>query len=197
MEKRENKATNQIDDDNNCEAVAKQTNNDNERDRNCVVEANTGEKEKVHTEDRGEKKVDNEFDIESLYNREYDYADIDGTVNGTDNGMKALEHVCDDDRKRDHNIEIRENNDNYNNDGGGGGGSVIGNNNANPVTIAMSALIDLSRGKKEENKSREETFDKIDDDGDLKSAPKSTDFFLRHDKDNVKNNDEGRKGEDK
>jgi len=35
--------------------------------------------------------------------------------------MIALEHVCDDDRKRDHSIEIRENNDNYNNDGGGEG----------------------------------------------------------------------------
>ena len=33
---------NQIDDDNNCEAVTKQTNNNIEHDRNCVVEANTG-----------------------------------------------------------------------------------------------------------------------------------------------------------
>ncbi len=31
-----------IDDDNNCEAVAKQTNNNIEHDINCVVEANTG-----------------------------------------------------------------------------------------------------------------------------------------------------------
>ena len=44
--------------------------------------------------------MDNEFDIDSLYNQDYDYADIDGTVNGTDNGMIALEHFCDDDRKR-------------------------------------------------------------------------------------------------
>ena len=61
----------------------------------------------------------------------------------------------------------------------------------------MSALIDLSRGKEEERKSGEETIDKIDDDGDLKPAAKSTDFILRHDKDSVNNNDEGRKGEDK
>ncbi len=33
---------NKIDDDKNCEAVAKQTNNKIEHDRNCVVEANTG-----------------------------------------------------------------------------------------------------------------------------------------------------------
>ena len=37
-------AWNQIDDDNNCEAVAKTANNNNEHDRNCVVEAYTGEK---------------------------------------------------------------------------------------------------------------------------------------------------------
>ena len=34
---------NKIDDANNCEAVAKQTNNNIEHDQNCVVEANTGE----------------------------------------------------------------------------------------------------------------------------------------------------------
>ena len=60
----------------------------------------------------------------------------------------------------------------------------------------MRPLIDLSRGRKEENKSGEETFEKIDDDSDLKSAPKSTDFFLRHDKGSVNNNDEGGKGEE-
>ena len=37
---------NKIDDANNCEGVAEQTNNNIEHDRNCVVEANTGEKRK-------------------------------------------------------------------------------------------------------------------------------------------------------
>ena len=69
--------------------------------------------------------MDNEFDIDSLYDHEYDYADINGTVDGTDNVMIASEHVCDDDRKREHNIEIRDNNDNYNNDGGGKGGVLL------------------------------------------------------------------------
>ncbi len=85
---------NQIDDDKNCEAVTKQTNNSINYDRICVVEANTGEKEGVDINNEGGKKVENEFDIDSLYNHEYDYADIDGTVNGTDNGMIASEHVC-------------------------------------------------------------------------------------------------------
>jgi hypothetical protein len=78
-------AWNQTDDDTNCEAVAKQTNNNNENDRNCVVEVNTGEKEGLHINDEGGKEMDNEFDIDSLYNHEYDYTDIDGTVDGTDN----------------------------------------------------------------------------------------------------------------
>ena len=90
---------------------------------------------------------DNEFDIDSLYNHEYDYMNIDGTGDGTSNVMIASEHVCDDDRKREHTREIRDNNDNYNKDDGGGGGSVVGNNNTYLVTIAMSALIDLSRKK--------------------------------------------------
>jgi hypothetical protein len=64
------------------------------------------------------------------------------------------------------------------------------------VTI-VSALIDLSRGKEEERKSGKETVDKIDDDGDLKPAAKSTDFILRHEKDSVNNNDERGKGKDK
>ena len=51
--------------------------------------------------------------------------------------------------------------------------------------------------KEEESKSREETVDKIDDDGDLNPAAKPTNFILRHDKDSVNNNDEGIKGEDK
>jgi hypothetical protein len=178
-------AWNQIDDDNNCEAVAKQTNNNNEHDRNCVVEANTGEKEGVDINDEGGKEMDNEFDIDSLYNHEYDYTDIDGTVDGTDNGMIASEYVCDDDRKRESNREIKDYNDNYNEDDGGGGGSVVNNNTANLVTIAMSALIDLSRGKEQESKSREETVDEIDDDGDLKPAAKSTHFIVRHDKNSV------------
>ena len=77
-----------------------------------------------------------------------------------------------------------------------GGGSVVNNNTANLVTIA-SALMNLSRGKEEESKSREETVDEIGDDGDLKPAAKPTEFILRHDKDSVNNNDEGGKGEDK
>jgi hypothetical protein len=93
------------------------------------------------------KEMDNEFDIDSLNNHEYVYADIDGTVDGTDNGMIASGHDCDDDRKRE-NGEIKDYNDNYNEDDGEGGGSVVGNNNADLVTIA-STLIDLSRGKEE------------------------------------------------
>jgi hypothetical protein len=96
--------------------------------------------------------------------------------------MIASGNVCDDDRKREHNREIRDNNDNYNDDDGGGGGSVVGNN---LVTIVMSKLIDLSRGKEEESKSGEKTVEEIDDDNDLKPAAKSTDFILRHDKDSV------------
>ncbi len=92
---------NEIDDANNCEAVAKQTNNNIEHDRNCVVEANRGEREGVDINDEGGKEEDNEFDIDSLNNHEYDYADIDGTVDGTYNGMIASEHDCDEDRKRD------------------------------------------------------------------------------------------------
>ena len=64
------------------------------------------------------------------------------------------------------------------------------------MTIA-STLIDLSRGKEEESKSREETVDEIDDDGDLKPAAKTTDFIIRNANDSVNNNDEGGKGEDK
>ena len=96
--------------------------------------------------------------------------------------MIASKHVCDDDRKCEHNREIRDNNANYNKDDGGGGGSVVGNNNANLVIIALSALIDLSRGKEEESKSREETVDEINDDGDLKPAAKSSHFIIRNDK---------------
>ena len=51
---------------------------------------------------------------------------------------------------------------------GGGGGSVVGNNNANQVTIAASALIDLSGEKKKENKSRD--IAQIDVDGTLNEA---------------------------
>ncbi len=105
---------NKIDDANNCKAVAKQTNNNIEHDRNCIVDTNKGEKEEVDINDEGGKEMDNEFDIDSLYNHEYDYTDIDGTVDGTDNGMIALEHVCDDDRKHEHNSnrDIRDNNAN-------------------------------------------------------------------------------------
>jgi len=181
---------NEIDYANNCKAVAKQTNNNIEHDRNCVVVTNKGEKEGVDINNEGRKEVNNEFKIDSLYSNEYDYADIDDTVNGTDNGMIALEHVCDDDRKHENNREIKDNNANYKEDDGGGEGSVVNNNTANLVTIAMSVLINLSRGKEEESKSGEETVDKIDDDGDLKPAAKSTDFILRHDKDSVNNKDE-------
>ena len=69
--------------------------------------------------------MDNEFDIDSLYNHEYDYTDIDGTVDGTDNGMIALEYVCDDDRKRESNGEIKDYNDNYNKDDGGEEGVLL------------------------------------------------------------------------
>ena len=65
--------------------------------------------------------MDNEFDIDSLYSHEYDYMDIDGTINGTDNVMIASEHVCVDDRKSEGNGEIKYNNDDYNNDDGGRG----------------------------------------------------------------------------
>ena len=65
------------------------------------------------------------------------------------------------------------------------------------MTIAASALIDLSGEKEEKSKSGEETVDKIDDDGDLKPAAKSTHFIIRHDKDSVDITDEGGKGEDK
>ncbi len=71
----------------------------------------------------------------------------------------------------------------------GGRGSGFNNNTANLVTIA-SALMNLSRGKEEEIKNREETVDKIDDDGDLKPAAKPTD------KDSINNNDEGGNRED-
>ena len=160
---------NKIDDANNCKAVAKQTNNNIEHDRNCVVDTNKGEKEELDINDEGVKKVDNEFDIDSLYNHEYDYADIDGAVDGTDNIMIAGEHVCVDDSKSESNEEIKDNDDDYNDDDGGGGGGVVGNNNANLVTIAASALIDLTRGKKEEeNKSRD--IAQIDVEGTLSKA---------------------------
>ena len=58
--------------------------------------------------------------------------------------------------------------------------------------------MDLSRGKEEESKRREETVDEIDDDdGDLKPAAKPTDFILKNDKDSVNNNDAGGNREDK
>ncbi len=65
----------------------------------CVVEANTGEKEGVDINNERGEEVDNEFDIDSLNNHEYDYADIDGAVDGTNNIMIAEEHVCVDDSK--------------------------------------------------------------------------------------------------
>ena len=45
---------NKIDDDNNCKAVAKQTNNNIEHEKNCVVEANTGERKGYTLTMRGE-----------------------------------------------------------------------------------------------------------------------------------------------
>ena len=39
--------------------------------------------------------------------------------------MIASEHICDDDRKCEHNIEIRDNNDNYNDDDGGEEGVLL------------------------------------------------------------------------
>ena len=68
----------------------KQTNNI-EHDIHCVVEANTGEKEGVEILDEGGKGMDNEFDIDSLNNNDYDNTDIDGNIDGTDNRMIAWE----------------------------------------------------------------------------------------------------------
>jgi len=115
-------ARKQIDDDNNCEAVDKQTNNNIEHEINCVVESNTGEKEGVDINDEGGKEVDNEFDIDNINNHEYDYTDIDGAVDGTDNIMIAGNNVCVDDSKSESNEEIKDNDDDYNDDDGGGGG---------------------------------------------------------------------------
>ena len=103
----------------------KQTNNNIEHDKNCVVDTNIGEKEGVDINNEEGKEEDNEFNIDSLYNHEYDYTDIDGTGDGTSNVMIASEHVCDDGRKREHNQEIRVNNDNYNDDDGGEGGVFL------------------------------------------------------------------------
>ena len=64
----------------------------------------------------------------------------------------------------------------------GGGGSVVGNNNTNLVTIAMSTLIDLSRKKEIENKSGEETVDKIDDDNNCEAVAKQTSNNIEHDR---------------
>ena len=96
------------------------------------------------------------------------YTETDGTVDGTDNVMIALEHVCVDDRKSEGNGGIKDNNDDYNDDDGGGGGSVVGNNNANLVTIPMRTLIDMSGEKEEENKSRD--IAQIDVEGALSEA---------------------------
>ena len=65
--------------------------------------------------------VDKEFDIDSLYNKDYDYTDIDGTVDDTDNRMIAVEHFCVDDRKIEGSGEIKDNNDDCNDDNGGEG----------------------------------------------------------------------------
>ena len=50
---------NKIDDANNCKAVAKQTKNNIEHDRICLVEANIEEKKGVHINNEGRKEVDN------------------------------------------------------------------------------------------------------------------------------------------
>ena len=75
--------------------------------------------------------------------------------------MISSEHVCDDDRKRESNREIKDNNANYNKDDGEEGRSVVGNNNANLVTIVLSALIDLSRGKEKESKKGKKQLTKL------------------------------------
>ena len=93
--------------------------------------------------------------------------------------MIAGEDVCVDDSKSKSNEEINDNNGDYNNDSGGGVRGVVGNNNANLVTVATSALIDLSGGKAEESNSGKETVDEIDDDGDLKPAAKSSHFIIK------------------
>ena len=110
---------NQIDDDNNCEAAAKQSNNSIEHDINCVVDANKGKKDGVEIKNEEGKEVDKEFDIDSLYNQDYNYTDIDGAIDGNDNRMIAAEHVCVDDRKCESNGELKDNDDDYNNDDGG------------------------------------------------------------------------------
>ena len=66
---KEELAWNRLDDDNNCKAAAKPTNNIIEHDKNCVVDANKGEKEGVDFNNEGKKEVDKEFDIDSLYNK--------------------------------------------------------------------------------------------------------------------------------
>jgi hypothetical protein len=102
--------------------VAKQTNNKIEHDINCVVDANKGEKEGADINNEGGKEVVKEFDIDSIYNKDYVYTDIDGAIDGTDNIMIAGEHVYVDENKSGSNEEIKDNNDDYNNDDGGGRG---------------------------------------------------------------------------
>ena len=94
------------------------------------------QKEGVDINDEGGKGMGDEFDIDGLHNHDYDNTDIDGTIDGTDNGMMAWEYDCDDVRKHESNGEIKDYNDNYNTDDGMGGGSVVNNNTDNLVRIA-------------------------------------------------------------
>ena len=110
---------NKLDDDNNCEAATKQINNSIGHNINSAVDTKKGENEGVDINGEGGKEKDKEFDIDSLYSHEYDFADIDGTLDGTDNGMIALKHLCDDDRMGESNGESKDNNDDFNNDDGG------------------------------------------------------------------------------
>ena len=47
------------------------------------------QKEGVDINDEGGKGMGDEFDIDGLHNHDYDNTDIDGTIDGTDNGMMA------------------------------------------------------------------------------------------------------------
>ena len=54
---------NKLDDDNNCEAATKQTNNIIELDINCLVDTNKGEKEGVDINDEGGKEEDKKMTL--------------------------------------------------------------------------------------------------------------------------------------
>ena len=59
------------------------------------------------------------IDLSEEKEEENNYTYIDGTVDGTDNVIISLEHVCVDDRKNEGEGEIKDNDDDYNDDDGG------------------------------------------------------------------------------